>query len=44
MQKKLIVITDIYKILSNPVVHTLLNTLVRQMRMKDIIVKTLGLN
>jgi CheY-like chemotaxis protein/predicted transcriptional regulator len=30
MQKKFIVITDIYKILSNPVVHTLLNTLVRR--------------
>ena len=29
MQKKFTVITDIYKILSNPVVYTLLNTLVR---------------
>jgi CheY-like chemotaxis protein/predicted transcriptional regulator len=30
MQKKFLVVTDIYKILSNPVVHTLLNMLVRR--------------
>ena len=39
MQNKVTVITNIYKVLSNPVVYTLLNTLFDAMRMSDITVK-----